>query len=116
MAFKVVRSTQFDDDLDHIHEHLIGSYAGLGDTFVDAFDRATRRLDTLEADLDAIARSPYQGTLTPQIAQGLRHVTKNMAVFYFDIDEDSGSVVFLAVFFGGQDHHRHMSRRMKQSS
>ncbi len=42
----------------------------------------------------------------------MRHVTKNKVVFYFQIQELQKVLRLLAVFFGGQDHQRHMLRRL----
>jgi plasmid stabilization system protein ParE len=116
MAFKVVRSTEFDWDLDFIHDHLVESYIDLGDTFSDAFDRAEARIDIIEADLEALAQSPHQGTLSPEIAPGLRHVTKNRAIFYFQVDSEQQIILVLAVFFGGQDHVRHIQKRLNRTT
>ena len=112
MAFKVVRSTQVDYDLDLIHEHLFGSYVELGDSRRDAFNRADARIEKIETDLEALAQSPFQGTLSPEVEAGLRHVTKNRAIFYFRVDEERQVISVLAVFFGGQDHGRHISKRL----
>ena len=112
MAFKVVRTTQFDDDLDLIHDHLIESYINLGDAFSDAFDRAEARIEAIEMELETLAQSPHQGTLSPEIAPGLRHVTKNRAIFYFKVDDERQVILVLAVFFGGQDHGQHILKRL----
>ena len=112
MAFKVMRSTRFADDLDRIHDHLIESYIRLGDPFSDAFDRAEARIQAIEMDLETLAQAPYQGTLSPEIAPGLRHVTKNRAIFYFQVDEARQVILVLAVFFGGQDHGQHIMDRL----
>ena len=112
MVFKLVRSAQLDRDLDLIHDHLIESYIGLGDALSDAFDRAAARIEAIETDMEALARWPYQGTLSSEIAPGLRHVTKNRAIFYFDVDEVRQIVMVIAVFFGGQDHGRHILNRL----
>jgi len=116
MAFKVVRSTEFDRDLDVIHDHLIKSYIGLGDAIADAFDRAQARIEAIEADLETLAQSPYQGILSPEIAQGLRHVTKNRALFYFQIDDERQNILVLAVFFGGQNHGRYIQERLHRTT
>lgn len=110
MAFEVMRSTQFDDDLDLIHDHLIEAYMGLGDAFTDAFERSASRIEAIETDMEALARSPYQGTLSPEIAPELRHVTRNRAIFYFQVDEERQIIMVLAVFFGGQDHGQRIAR------
>lgn len=116
MGFKLVRSTAFDQDLDLIHDHLITSYIELGDAFPEAFSRAERRIDAIETDLDALAKSPYQGTLSPDIMPELRHVTKNRAIFYFQVDDERQTIVVLAVFFGSQDHGRHIQKRLDRAT
>jgi len=115
MAFKVVRSTEFDHDLDLIHDHLIGSYVDLGDAYSDAFDRAEARIEKIETDMETLAQSPHQGTLLSEIAPGLRHVTKNRAIFYFQVDDERQIIMALAVFFGGQDHGKHILKRLART-
>jgi plasmid stabilization system protein ParE len=116
MAFKVIRSTEVDWDLDLIHDHLLASYTDLGEAFPDAFNRAESRIETIEADMEALARSPYQGTLSPEIAPGLRHVTKNRAIFYFQVDDEQQIILVVAVFSGGQDHGRHIQKRLRRTT
>jgi plasmid stabilization system protein ParE len=112
MAFKVLRSTETDQDLGLILDHLVQSYLDLGDALPAAFTRAARHVGSIEADMEALHKAPFQGTLSPEILPGLRRVTKNQAVFYFDVDENEKTVRILAVFFGGQDHLRHMLKRL----
>jgi toxin ParE1/3/4 len=88
----------------------------LGDTFPEAFSRAENRIDVIEADLDSLAKSPHQGTLSPDIAPELRHVTKNRAIFYFQVDDEQQTILVLAVFFGGQDHGRHIQERLDRAT
>jgi plasmid stabilization system protein ParE len=114
MAFKVVRASDSDRDLALILDHLIESYIALGDLLPDALDHAAARIHAIEAAMEALAQAPFQGTLLPTVAQGLRHVTKNRAIFYFDVDEEMQLVRVLAIFFGGQDHRRHMLKRLGQ--
>lgn len=52
----------------------------------------------------ALSAAPHKGTLRPELAPGLRNVSKDRAVFYFTVDNDARVVRVLAVFFGGQDH------------
>lgn len=115
MTFRVVRSIRFEHDLDLVHDHLIACYVNLGDTFSDAFDRAEARIAAIETDMEDLARAPHQGTVLDHIAPGLRSVTKNRAIFYFDVDDERELVRVLAVFFGGQEHRRHMLRRMSRA-
>ncbi|MGY5779560.1 type II toxin-antitoxin system RelE/ParE family toxin [Rhizobium sp. LEGMi135b] len=114
MVFRVVRSADSDRDLGLILDHLIEAYIALGDPLPDAFDRAAARIHAIEADMEALAQAPYQETLLPSVASGLRQVTKNRAIFYFDVDDDRQLVRVLAIFFGGQDHRRWFLKRLGQ--
>ncbi|MDE1994609.1 MAG: type II toxin-antitoxin system RelE/ParE family toxin [Rhizobiaceae bacterium] len=116
MVYEVVRSVASDRDLGLILDHLVNSYMTLGDPPADAFERAAQRIRSIEADMLALARTPHQETLRPELGPGLRHVTKNHAVFYFDVDDDNRRVRILAIFFGGQDHVRHMLARLSVRS
>jgi plasmid stabilization system protein ParE len=111
-GFEVIRSEDCDLDLELIFDHLFAAYSELGDPVRDAFVRAERRLLEIEGEIDRLGRVPYQGTLDPRIMDGLRHVTKNSAVFYFIADEAERRVRVLGVFFGGQDHRAHILRRI----
>ncbi|CDZ28963.1 Hypothetical protein NGAL_HAMBI490_38250 [Neorhizobium galegae bv. officinalis] len=63
----------------------------------------------------ALGQMPHQGTQLFDLRPGLRQVTKNRAIFYFIVNDDSRTVHIVAVFFGGQDHRRHMLKRFKRS-
>jgi toxin ParE1/3/4 len=112
MGFKIVRSAGVDTDLDLINDHLFESYIDFGDTVLEAAGRAAARVRSIESDMEALARSPHQGTLSPEIAHGLRHVTKNKAILYFEIDDVRQIVLILAVFFSGQNHERRIVERL----
>jgi plasmid stabilization system protein ParE len=112
MAFRIIRSRDSIKDLELVFDHLVETYISLGDSTADAVDRAVKRIRAIAADMETISKAPYQGTLHDRFANGLRSVTKNRAVFYFDIDEDAEVIRILAVFFGGQDHQRHMLKRL----
>lgn len=103
-GFKVLRSTQCDEDLETIFVHLFEAYRDLGDDQLEAFTRAEDRVRGIEDALLALGDIPLQGTLLPDIMTGLRYVTKNSAVFYFLTDREDRAVRVLAVFFSGQDH------------
>jgi plasmid stabilization system protein ParE len=112
MAFEVIRSLESDRDLRLIIRHLIDSYVALGEPLPDAIQRASARARTIEAEIDTIAHAPHQGTLLPYLGPTVRSVTKNRAVFYFEIDETKQTVRILAMFFGGQNHRDHMLKRL----
>jgi plasmid stabilization system protein ParE len=112
MAFEVVRSRAFTRDLDRIFDRLVESYQGFGQSFEEALARAADRVRAIETAVDGLAHAPFQGTLRAELRPGLRQVTKDRTIFYFEVDEAAGQVRVLAVFFGGQDHLARMLRRL----
>lgn len=112
MVYEITRSLESDRDLRLIVRHLVDSYVSLGDPLPDAIHRASERARSIEAELDAIALAPHQGTLLPKLGPRLHSVTKNRAIFYFDVDDTAKRVRFLAIFFSGQDHRQHILKRL----
>lgn len=113
MVFEVELSEESEIDLKQIFDHLVQSYIQLGEPLEDAFDQASERVRRTRSDILGLGKAPYQGTLSKEIGDGLRHVTKNRAVIYFDVYEARRVVQVIAVFFGGQDHQRHMLKRIQ---
>jgi plasmid stabilization system protein ParE len=112
MAYEIIRSKDVEQDLELIFDHLVQSYLAFREEFVEAFKRADSRLKSIENDIEALGSAPFQGTLMPHILPALRSVTKHQAIFYFKVFEDARQVRLLAVFFGAQDHQRHMLKRL----
>jgi plasmid stabilization system protein ParE len=112
MNYTVERAENAGRDLNAIFDFLIKTYVEFGEDAEAAIDGAEKRLQRIEAAMRALGRAPHQGTLRPELRPGLRSVTKDSAIFYFDVDDDRRVVRVLAVFFGGQDHQRLMLRRL----
>lgn len=112
MAWTVERAEECDRDLELIFDFLVESYVSFGDDIATAFDGAESRLRGIEDALSGLALAPYQGTVRPDLLPGLRSVTKDRAIFYFDLDEERQVLRVLAIFFGSQDHQRHMLLRL----
>ena len=112
MRYRVERALDTDRDLALIFDFLVQSYIDFGDEPGAALDHAARRLIAIETAMEDLARAPHQGTLLPDLLAGLRSVTKDRAVFYFDVDDEQRVVRVLAIFFGAQDHRRHMLKRL----
>lgn len=110
--YEVERSAAAERDLDALFDFLFAGYVQFGDDAERAFERATRRVTRIKAELRELGKTPHQGTLRTNMAPGLRNVTKDRAVFYFTVDDELCVVRVLAVFFGGQDHQRAMLRRV----
>ena len=112
MNYTVERADDADRDLDGIFDFLIESYLTFGEDDETATDRAAERLRKIHTSMQSLGRAPHQGTLMPQLLPELRTVTKDRATFYFSVDDTKRVVRVLAVFFGGQDHRRHMLKRL----
>jgi toxin ParE1/3/4 len=112
MPFKVERGSEADRDLESIFDFLIESYVHFGEPLPDAIDRAAKRMKAIEAAMRSLGDAPHQGAARDDVAKGLRSVTKERAIFYFDIDDGAEVVRVVAVFYGGQDHQRIMLQRI----
>lgn len=99
-------------DFELIFDHLLQSYQDFGDDFETAFDHAEQRIEDILSSARDLAKVPFQGTLRPDILTGLRFFRHDKAVFWFTAKEDRKVVEILAVFFGSQDHIRHMLARL----
>ncbi|MEL6645347.1 MAG: type II toxin-antitoxin system RelE/ParE family toxin [Pseudomonadota bacterium] len=115
MGYEVRRSLAVRDDLERIIDHLFQAYVDLGDPPPEAFERAALRLGQIEDAIDALGAAPHQGTLWPEVMDGLRWVTKDRAILYFRADDAAQVVTVLAVFFGGQDHKTHVLQRLLET-
>ena len=112
MAWRIEFSADAEQDFSLIFDHLFESYLSFGDDRDRAFERAEKRLEEIIVSAENLCTAPRRGTLHDNILQGLRHVTIDQAIFWFDLDEEQKKVKILAVFYGGQDHIRHMLVRL----
>lgn len=108
MAYRIELSEAAGRDLETIFDFLIESYLSLGDTAEEAADRATARLHRIEEALESLRDFPRRGTSDPDLPAGVRSLTREGAILYFEIGEDAGVIRVLAVFLAGQDHRRRM--------
>ncbi|HRO10771.1 type II toxin-antitoxin system RelE/ParE family toxin [Amaricoccus sp.] len=101
-------------DLELLFDHLAETYRGFGEAPEEAFDHAARRIRSIVASADRLALAPHRGPIHEDLAPGLRHVTLDRAIYYFQIEgaREEGRVRILAVFFGTQDHQRRMRLRI----
>jgi plasmid stabilization system protein ParE len=112
MAWTAEFAAEAEHDFGLIFDHLLEAYTALGDPLPAAFERAEARLEAIREAALTLASAPHRGTKRDAIAPGLRTVTIDRAVFWFDLDEKARKVRVLAIFFGGQDHQRHMLIRL----
>ena len=113
-------NVEFSEDAEHdfelIFDHLVDSYIGFGEDIEDALEHAANCVLSIRVLSNKLGRAPQQGTVRDDIADGMRFVRLDKAVFWFDLDEQRQVVRILAVFFGAQDHIRHMLTRALAAS
>ena len=112
MAYRLEFSAEAERDFGLIFDHLFQSYLGFGESPESALDRAESRVLEIRSSADRILSAPHRGERHDDILPGLRHLAIARAIYWFDVDEGRETVRVLAVFFGGQDHVRHMLARL----
>lgn len=112
MPFAIEFSAESEHDFELIFDHLFESYISFGESAEVALEHAARRILEIRQAADRLATFPIRGTLRNDVLPGVRHLTIDRAVYWFDVDEAAQKVRILAIFFGGQDHIRHMLVRL----
>ena len=112
MAFRLEFAAAAERDFELIFDHLLRSYLDFGESLDSALNHAGTRTLEVRAAADRILTVPHRGERHDDILPGLRHLAIGRAIYWFDIDDLRESVRVLAVFFGGQDHVRHMLARL----
>lgn len=115
MAFRLEFSADAERDFELIFDHLLRSYLDFGERLDSAIDHAGRRVLEIRAAAEGILTAPHRGDRHDDILSGLRHLSIGRAIYWFDVDDERRVVSILAVFFGGQNHVRHMMRRLLQT-
>lgn len=103
---------QAERDLSLIFDHLFVTYGDLGEPDDIAFEHAATRVRGIRESANTLESNPFRGTKREAFGPNVRNITINRAVIWFQIDESQKVVRILAFFFGGQDHIRHLLRRL----
>ena len=111
--YRVRRAAAITRDLDLIESHLVLAYQDFGDDLESATERAAARIGEALAYMRTFEFHPHRGTEHPEIRSGIRTVTSNKFVFYFEIDEPQSEVRILAVFFGSANHSQQILDRLR---
>ena len=112
MPFEIEFSAESERDFELIFDHLFESYLGFGESVEEALDNGMRRVLDIRKAAERLTSFPIRGTLRDDILPGVRYLSIDRAIYWFDVDEAAGKVRILAVFFGGQDHVRQMLVRL----
>jgi plasmid stabilization system protein ParE len=102
------------EDLALIEAHLIRAYRAFGEQPIEAVQHAQARVEAIIAAAERLAMAPLRGEAHDELLPGLRHLALDGAVYWFRPLPPMRDVQVLAVFFGGQDHQRHMLVRLLQ--
>lgn len=112
MAYRLEFSAEAERDFGLIFDHLLDSYVGFGESLESALNHAEARILEIHAAANRILAAPHRGQRHDDLLPGLRHLAIGRAIYWFDVDDEMQAVRVLAVFFGGQDHIRHMTTRL----
>jgi toxin ParE1/3/4 len=112
MAFKIEFSADCARDFEAIFDHLFASYVGFGESAEQALEHAALRIAAIRHAAAKLAASPMRGTLRDDVLPGVRHITIDRAIYWFDVDPAAKRIRILAIFFGGQDLVRRMLVRL----
>lgn len=113
-AWTVVFAADAASDLGLIEDHLIQAYQAFGESPSEAAQRAEVRIDAIIASAERLVVAPYRGEAREDMLPGVRYLAIDKAVYWFLPDPDARQIRVLAVFFGAQDHQRHMLVRLLQ--
>ncbi|SMO98847.1 type II toxin-antitoxin system RelE/ParE family toxin [Paracoccus laeviglucosivorans] len=104
------------EDLTLIEAHLKDAYITFGDRPVEAARRAEARVDSIIAEAERLTTAPFRGAPHDHLIPGLRHLELDRAIYWYLPDPALCRLQILAIFFGGQDHQRHMLVRLLRES
>jgi plasmid stabilization system protein ParE len=116
MRFAIEFSVDAERDFDLIFDHLFESYVAFGESTWEALDHAARRIMDIRKAADRLADFPIRGTARDDVLPGIRFLAVARAIYWFEVDQTTSKVRILAVFFGGQDHVRHMLLRLLEKN
>ncbi len=112
MRFRIEFSAKAERDFALIFDHLFESYLGFGESVEAALDHCEARIRDIRQEADRLASTPFRGEKYDDLLLGLCQLTIDRAIYWLDADEAELRARVLAIFFGSQDHIRHMLTRL----
>lgn len=112
--WEVVFAADAANDLSLIEEHLVRAYREFGESPAEALHRAAVRIEAIITAAERLTTAPFRSEAHDDLIPGLRHLVLDKAVYWLIPDQASRRIRVLAVFFGAQDHQRHMLVRLLQ--
>jgi len=112
MRFRIEFSAEAERDFSLIFDHLFESYRSFGTRVEAALDHCEDPIREIRQEADRLCAAPYRGERHDDLLPGLRRLTIDRAIYWFEVNEAEQLVRILAIFFGGQDRVRHMLMRL----
>lgn len=85
MPFAIEFAAGSERDFELIYDHLFESYIGFGERPEDASAHAAQRILGIRRAADRLARFPMRGTRRDEVLPGVRHLTIDRAIYWFDV-------------------------------
>ena len=101
MRFRIELSAEAERDFALISDHLIESHLGFGESVETALDHCEARIHDIRRETDRLGKAHSRGEGLDDRLPGLRHLTTDRAVYWFDVNEAKQRVRVLAISFGG---------------
>jgi len=99
-------------DFELIFDHLMNAYLAFGDEPDVALERAIARIRRLRSEIGRIVETPKIGTVRADILPSARFLRRDDAAIWFVPIEERKVILVAAIFYGAQDHIRHMLVRL----
>ena len=115
LVWTVEFAEEAEHDLALIFNHLFETYQDLGEPDETAFEHASARIRGIRESAVNLVSNPHQDPRREAIGPNLRNITINKGIIRFHVEEERQVIHVLAFLFGGQDHIRHMLRRMLEA-
>ena len=112
MRFRIEFSAEAERDFALIFDHLFETYRSFGEFVETVLDHCEDRIRDIRAGAERLGAAPFRGDHHDDLLLGLRHLTIDRAICWFEVDEAEERVRILAIFFGSQDNIRHMLTRL----
>ena len=109
MRFRIEFSTEAERDFALIFGHLFKNYRSFETRVEAALDYCEDRIREVA---DRRGAAPHRWESHDDLLPGLQLLTIDRAICWFDVHEAKQPVSILAIFFGGEDHVRHLLTRL----
>ena len=113
MRFRIEFSAEAERDYALIFDHMFESCRSFGTRVEAALDHCEDRIRNIRTGTDQLGVAPYRGEGHDDLLLGLRQLTINRAICWFDLSEaEQRARARVQFFFGSKHYVRHMLARL----